>query len=423
MLQFHGMDIARPELKRKKRNKTIAATAAVVTVTASLLIALLRLEPAAPAVDRATVWLDTVQRGEMVRRVRGPGVLAPSEIRWIAATTEARVDRVVVQPGAAVEADTVLVEMSNPALEQQVLEARSEVIAAEADFAALRVQLQGQVLDQRSTLAEIRAESESARLQVEAEAQLLEKNILPRIQYQRSVLTANQLEERLAIEQERIAQFQDSVDAQLRAARARIDQLETMAAHRERQLDALNVVAGISGVLQELTVEAGQRLAPGDNIARVAQPDSLLAELRIPETQAKDVQLGQAVEVDTRNGVIPGRVMRIDPRVASGTVQVDVELIGELPAGARPDLSIDGTIQIERLDDVLYVGRPAFGTPESTVRLFRVDPTDGSAVRVPVQLGRSSVNVIEIRQGLAEGDEIILSDTAAWDDHDRIRLQ
>jgi len=417
------MDIARPELKQRKRIKRIAWIGLAIIAAAFAVIALARLEPAAPAVDRATVWTDTVKRGEMLRQVRGPGVLAPREIRWIAATTEARVDRVLVKPGAAVEADTVLVEMSNPTLAQQVLEARSEVVAAEADFAALRVRLQGQVLDQRSTLAQIRAESESARLQVEAEAQLLEKNILPRIQYQRSVLTANQLEERLAIEQERVEQFQDSVDAQLRAARARIEQLETMADYRESQLAALDVTAGIEGVLQELTVEAGQRLAPGENIARVARPDSLMAELRIPETQAKDVQLGQAVEVDTRNGIVAGEVIRIDPRVANGTVQVDVNLTGELPPGARPDLSVDGTILIERLDDVLYVGRPAYGQPESTVRLFRVDPADGSAVRVPVELGRSSVNVIEIRQGLNLGDRIILSDTSAWDDHDRIRLQ
>ncbi len=417
------MDIARPELKQRKRIKRIAWISLAVVAALVAVVALARLEPAAPAVDRATVWTDTVKRGEMLRRVRGPGVLAPREIRWIAATTEARVDRVLVKPGAAVEPDTVLLEMSNPTLAQQVLEARSEVVAAEADFAALRVQLQGQVLDQRSTLARIRAESESARLQVEAEAQLLEKNILPRIQYQRSVLTANQLKERLAIEQERVEQFQASVDAQLRAARARIEQLETLADHRESQLASLDVTAGISGVLQELTVEAGQRLAPGENIARVARPDSLMAELRIPETQAKDVQLGQAVEVDTRNGIIAGEVVRIDPRVANGTVQVDVDLTGDLPAGARPDLSVDGTILIERLADVLYVGRPAYGQPESTVRLFRVDPADGSALRVPVELGRSSVNVIEIRQGLTVGDQIILSDTAAWDDHDRIRLQ
>ncbi|AKS40528.1 efflux RND transporter periplasmic adaptor subunit [Wenzhouxiangella marina] len=417
------MDIHRPELKRRKRQLKILWVSLAIVLAVVLVAGLSLLEPAAPAVDRATVWTDTVRRGDMVREVRGPGTLVPREIRWIATTTEARVDRVLVRPGGAVTPDTVLVEMSNPTLSQQVLEARSEVIAAEADFAALEVRLQSEALDQRATLAEVRAEAESARLQVQAEAELLERDILPRIQYQRSVLRADQLQERLAIEQERTAQFQHSVAAQLRAARARIDQLADIAAYREAQLAALQVTAGIHGVLQEMSVEAGQRLSPGENIARVAQPDTLLAELRIPETQAKDVQLDQTVEVDTRNGIVPGRVIRIDPRVANGTVQVDVELTGPLPAGARPDLSVDGTIRIEQLDDVLYVRRPAYGQPESTVRLFRIDPSDGSAVRVPVELGRSSVNVIEIRQGLNPGDEVILSDTSAWDEFDRIRLQ
>jgi HlyD family secretion protein len=317
----------------------------------------------------------------------------------------------------------VLVELSNPSLTQQVLEARSGVVAAEADFAALEVRLQSEALDQRATVAEVKADAESARLQVEAEAELLESGILPRIQYQRSVLRADQLEERLVIERERVAQFQQSVQAQLRAARARIEQLETLAEFREAQAATLSVTAGIDGVLQEMSVEAGQRLTPGENIARVARPDSLIAELRIPQTQAKDVQLDQPVEIDTRNGITLGRVIRIDPRVNNGTVQVDIELTGELPPGARPDLSVDGTIRIEELLNVLYVGRPTYGQPESTVRLFRIDPSDGSAMRVPVELGRTSVNVIEIRQGLVEGDQIILSDTSAWDDHDRIRLQ
>lgn len=417
------MDIARPELKRRKRIKRgiwIAAGAVGLVIVA---VALARLEPAAPKVDAAAVWTDTVERGRMLRQVRGPGTLVPREIRWIATTTEARVDRVLTKPGAAVEPDTVLVEMSNPELSQQAREARSERVAAEADYAALEVRLQSQVLDQRATLAQVRADARGARLQAEAEAKLLEQGILPRIQYQRSVLNADQLEERLAIEIERADQFKDSVDAQLKAARARIDQLANMVELREQQLANLDVAAGIDGVLQELTVEEGQRLAPGQNIARVARPDSLIAELRIPETQAKDIQLGQSVDIDTRNGVVAGEVMRIDPRVANGTVQVDVELTGELPTGARPDLSVDGTILIERLDDVLYVGRPAYGQPESTVNLFRLDPVEGIATRVPVELGRSSVNVIEVRQGLRQGDTVILSDVSAWDDYDRIRLE
>ncbi len=417
------MDIVRPELKRKKQIKRAIWAAGGVLGLAIVAVALARLEPAAPKVERAAVWTDTVKRGEMLRQVRGPGVLVPREIRWIAATTDARVDRVLVKPGAAVEPGTVLVEMSNPELAQQVQEVRSQLVAAEADFAALEVQLQSQVLDQRATLAQARSDFEGARLQVEAEAELVQDGIIPRVQYKRSQLLAEQLKIRVDIEQERSDQFKNSVNAQLRAERARIDQLENMLALREEQLAGLQVKAGIDGVLQELTVEEGQRLTPGQNIARVARPDTLMAELRIAETQAKDVQLGQHVDVDTRNGIVAGEVMRIDPRVANGTVQVDVELTGELPRGARPDLSVDGTILIERLDDVLYVGRPAYGQPESTVSLFRLDPIEGTAARVPVELGRSSVNVIEVRQGLTQGDTVILSDTSAWDDHDRIRLE
>lgn len=417
------MDIVRPELKRKKQIKRIAWGAAGVLSLAIVAVALARLEPAAPKVERAAVWTDTVKRGEMLRQVRGPGTLVPRDIRWIAATTDARVDRVLTKPGAAVEPDTVLVEMSNPELSQQVHEARSELVAAEADYAALEVQLQSQVLDQRATLAQVESEAEGARLQAEAESELLKDGIIPRIQFQRSELMAKQLKVRLEIEKQRSAQFQNSVNAQLRAARARIEQLNNMVELREQQLAGLTVEAGIEGVLQELTVEEGQRLTPGQNIARVARPDTLMAELRIAETQAKDVQLGQNVAVDTRNGIVAGEVVRIDPRVANGTVQVDVELTGELPQGARPDLSVDGTILIERLDDVLYVGRPAYGQPASTVSLFKLNPVEGTAMRVPVELGRSSVNVIEVRQGLTQGDTVILSDTSAWDDYDRIRLE
>lgn len=417
------MDVLRPELKKKKRIKQIAWASTGVLVFAVVAIALARLEPAAPRVERAAVWTDVVKRGEMLRQVRGPGTLVPREIRWIAATAEARVDRVLVKPGAAVEPDTVLVEMSNPELTQRVQEARSELVAREADYAALEVRLQSQVLDQRAALAQARSDFEGARLQAEAEAELVKDGIIPRVQYQRSQLLAEQYRVRVQIEEERSAQFKSSVEAQLKAERARIEQLQNMLELREQQLEGLNVRAGIEGVLQELIVEEGQRLTPGQNIARVARPDTLMAELRIAETQAKDVQLGQGVSVDTRNGIVSGEVIRIDPRVANGTVQVDVDLTGELPRGARPDLSVDGTILIERLDDVLYVGRPAYGQPESTVSLFRLNPVEGTATRVPVELGRSSVNVIEVRQGLAQGDTVILSDTSAWDDYDRIRLE
>lgn len=417
------MDIVRTDLKikRQRRRWMIGSSGGIALV--ALTVFLFTLDPAVPAVERESVWMDTVQRGEMLRQVRGPGVLVPKEVRWIAARTNARVERVLVKPGAVVEPDTILVEMSNPELVQQLEEARSAVAAAEAEYAALEVQLQSQLLDQKVALAEARSEYESQRLQVEAEKELAKDNIISQLELKRSVLNAEHLKVRLEVEQERSRTFEKSLQAQLRAEQARIEQLRNMLALRESQVAGLAVQAGMSGVLQALNVEAGQQLTVGENIARIARPDALMAELRIAETQAKDVQLGQPVSVDTRNGIVKGEVIRIDPAVVNGTVQVDVALTGELPPGARPDLSVDGTILIERLENVLYVGRPAYGQPESTVRLFVVDEKSGDAVRVPVELGRSSVNVIEIRKGLEEGDRVILSDTSNWDKHDRISLE
>jgi HlyD family secretion protein len=385
-------------------------------------IFLAMLEPAAPSVERAALYIDSVERGELLLQVRGPGVLVPREIRWVAAASEARVDRVLVKPGAVVTADTALVEMSNPELAQDVSEARAEVTAAEADYAALQVQLQSQVLDQRAVLAAANAEYEGARLQAEAQAELADAGIIPAIEFRRDELAAEQLKVRLDVERERVGYLQDSVDAQLRAAQARLEQQRKNLTLREEQYGNLTVRAGIEGVLQALEVEAGQRVTPGTNIARVARPDELMAELRIAETQAKDIRLQQPVEIDTRNGTVEGRVIRIDPAVREGTVQVDVDIIGGLPPGARPDLSVDGTILIERFDNVLHVGRPAFGQPESTLRLFRVQPESGDALRVPVKLGKVSVNRVQILEGLNEGDRVVLSDTSQWDDHDRIEL-
>lgn len=416
------MDIVRTDLKLKKRRKQITSAAAAGLVVLVLTIFVLQLDPAAPGVSRDSVWIDTVKRGDMLREVRGPGVLVPKEVRWIAAASNARVDRVLVKPGAVVEPDTVLVEMSNPELAQQVAEARTALTAAEADYAALKVSLQSSVLDQKAELAKANAEYESARLQAEAEAKLLKDHIIPEIQYKRSLLTAEQLLVRLNVEKERASTMKAAVDAQLRAEDARLAQLRAALELRQSQYDALNVRAGIAGVLQALEVEVGQRISAGATIARVAKPDELRAELRIAETQAKDIQLGQKVSVDTRNGIVAGRVERIDPAVTNGTVQVDVELTGKLPDGARPDLSVDGTILIEKLENVLYVGRPAFGQPESTTTLFKLND-EGMALRVPVELGRASVNVIEVRKGLEVGDQVILSDTSAWSEYDRLELE
>lgn len=416
------MDIARPELKQRKRRRQLATGAAVGALVIAAGVGLAALGPAIPAVERASLLVDTVKRGELLREVRGPGTLVPKEIRWVAAETSARVERIVVKPGAKVEPDTLILELNNPEVDDQLLAAKSAVIAAEADLAVRRATLQSQLLDQRANLAAVEADYESARLQAEAEETLRDRGIIPGIQAKRSALSAGQLKIRLAIEHERIGQFSGNMRAQIAADQARLDQLAATRDLRQRQADSLKVRAGIGGVLQRVSVEEGQQVAAGTNLARVARPGELMAELRIAETQAKDIVIDQPARIDTRNGVVAGRVLRVDPAVQAGTVQVDIELTGALPAGARPDLSVDGTIEIERLVDVLYVGRPAFGQPESEVRLFRVD-ADGVAERVPVHLGRSSVNLIEIRQGLQAGERVVLSDTSAHDQHDRIRLK
>ena len=416
------MDVARPDLKQKKQRKRLILGAVAGGVALLGLVGLARLEPAAPKVDAASVWTDVVKRGEMLREVRGPGTLVPKEIRWIAAETNARVERILIKPGATVQPDSVVLELSNPEVDEQLLAAQSAVAAAEADYTATRVQLENQLLDQEAMVAGTEADYEGARLQAEAEGELKRRGIVSSIQYRQSQLKADQLQTRLRIERERAAKFRQNIDAQLAASRARKEQLQNTLALRQRQADSLAVRAGIAGVLQQVPVEEGQQVAAGVNLARVARPDVLMAELRIPETQAKDVAMGQRVAVDTRNSVVEGRVMRIHHAVQAGTVQVDVDLVGALPSGARPDLSVDGTIEIERLADVVYVGRPAFGQPGSTVGLFRLDADSDIARRVPVKLGRASVSVIEVAQGLKPGDKVILSDTSAWDEYDRIRL-
>jgi HlyD family secretion protein len=416
------VDIPRPELKRRKRLRQTAFGIVAVAVLVVVTVALSRLEPAAPSVARASVWVDTVREGEMLRQVRGPGTLQPREIRWIAAQTDGRVDRIVVRPGAVVEPDTVLVELSNADLQQQTEEARYQVEQAEAEYADAELKLKSQQLDQRAALGAARTEYETQRVTAEAQKDLADEGIVPAIDYRRTQLLAEQWKQQVEIEEERLAQFSASVDAQLSLQRARVDQARNAYDRRLAQVESLNVRAGLAGIVREVSIEEGQRVALGANIARVYSPDELMAELRIPETQARDVQIGQRVDVDTRNGVVEGRVTRIDPAVESGTVQVDVDLVGELPRGARPDLSVDGTIEIERLPRVVYTGRCVYCQRDSTVSLFKLETGGDSAVRVPVQIGRTSVNAVEIVQGLGEGDQVILSDTSEWDDYDRIRL-
>ena len=415
------MDIARPELKRHKRRRQLLTGAVILLLVLGVAAGLMALGPAIPSVERSSVLVDTVKRGELLREVRGPGTLVPKEIRWVAAETSARVERVLIKPGAVVEADTVILELSNPEVVDQLLAAETQWTAAKSDLAAKRTELRSSLLDQQAALAQAKTDYETARMQAESERVVAEKGIIPAVQYRKSLVVLEQLKYRVEIEQQRVAEFQRNIAAQIAAEQARLDQLANTRDLRKRQVDGLQVRAGIAGILQRVPVEEGQQVASGNNLARVAKPGELMAELRIAETQAKDILIGLPARVDTRNGVVEGKVLRVDPAVQNGTVQVDVELLGVLPDGARPDLSVDGTIEIERLADVLHVGRPAFGQAESEVRLFKLD-ADDVATRVPVRLGRSSVNLIEIRGGLQAGDRVILSDTGAYDQYDSIRL-
>ncbi len=416
------VDIARPDLARKKkiRRSIYGAVAAVVVVLITIGVG--SLEPAAPRVDRDTVYLDTVQRGPMVRQVRGTGTLVPEEIRWIPATTEGTVERIVIQPGAPVAPDTVVIELSNPELEQTALEARLNLRAAEARYSNRKVELESALLTQQSLLATVRSELAQAALQAEADQQLADQGLVSSIQLRQSLSRAEELTTRQELESRRFKMAQDAIDVQLMVEESEVDRLRTLSRLRFDQVADLNVKAGLTGVLQQVPLEEGQRVLTGTNLARVGDPSLLKAELRIAETQARDIQNGQPALVDTRNGVIPGHVVRIDPAVENGTVTVDVELDGALPLGARPDLTVDGTIELERLDDVVFVTRPVFGQPESIVSLFRLNADGDTATRVRVSLGRASVNTIEIREGLAPGDQVVLSDMSAWDAFDRVRL-
>jgi HlyD family secretion protein len=417
-----GVDIARPErlIARRRRQMTLAAVALVVLTLTGFGLA--RLQPAAPAVERATLWIDTVKRGEMRREVRGIGTLVPEEIRWIPAAAEARVERIVLQPGTPVKADDVVLELSNPELELRAAEAESQRRQEEASLAELKVRLESGRLDQKAAAARVQAEYQQARLRADADAELARQGLIADLTLKLSQNAAGELEHRHGIEQERLRIAAESIQAQLAVQAARVEQARAQARLRRAQFEALRVRAGIDGVLQMVPVEVGQRVTPGANLARVARPDRLKAVVRVPETQAKDVLIGQKATVDTRNGVVEARVARVDPAVQNGTVTVDLALAGALPKGARPDLSVDGTIELERLTNVLYVGRPAHGQSEGLVGLFRLGPDGANAARVQVQLGRGSVSTIEVVRGLQEGDQVILSDTATWDAYDRLRI-
>ncbi|PYV96019.1 MAG: RND transporter [Acidobacteria bacterium] len=418
------MDIARPEFKRQKRRKQIIGVTIGIICLGLVTIGVSRLKPAAPTVERSTVWTDTVKRGSMLRQVRGLGTLIPSQefIRQIPAETEATVVRIRMLPGSKVQADTILLEMSNPQVEQAALDARLQLKAAEAALQSQHVKLQSDLMNQKAGAATVTADYSQAQRQSETDKALYDLGVISGLAYKNSKSKADELTTRNNIEGERLDINQKAIESQIAEQQARVDQIRALSELKAKQLDALRVRAGIEGILVDLPLQVGQHVLPGAMLAKVVQPDHLMAALKVAETQARDVQIGQPALVDTHNGTVAGAVTRVDPAVQNGTVTVDVKLTGELPKGARPDLSVDGTVDLERLDDVLYVGRPAFGQESSTISLFKLDADGKGAVRVPVKVGRASVNSIQVLEGLHQGDTVILSDMSRNDNTDRIRL-
>jgi HlyD family secretion protein len=418
------MDIKRPpKSKLKKKIRTAVMIVVGLAAIGGITYGLTKLKPAAPTIDPSTVVIDTVKRGEMVRDVRGNGTLVPEVTRWVPAPAEGRVESIPIQAGAVVDPSTVIAELSNPQMEQQATDAEFQVKAAVADEENLRVKLESDTMTQKSAIATINAQYSQAKMQLDADESLAKQGLVADLTLKISRVAVQDLANRLKVEQERLAVASKSTKAQLNAAASRLQQLRVMAQLRRDQVDALKVRAGTAGVLQQVSVQVGQQVTPGLNIARVADPASLKAVLRVAETTIKDVRIGQNVLVDTRNGIIQGTVSRIDPAAREGTFEVDASLVGPLPPSARPDLSVDGTIELERLKDVLTVGRPAFGQANQTIGMFVLTPDGSEAVRTSVRLGRNSVSTIEVLEGLKEGDRVIISDTSAQDSYNRIRIR
>jgi multidrug resistance efflux pump len=398
----------------------------VIAVIAAVTVGVYRLRPAAPTVERGTVWTDTVKRGSMLRQVRGIGSLVPSQeaVLQIPAETEATVVRILKLPGGLpVKADTILLEMSNPQVEQAAIDAELQLKAAEAEYQSQRMKLESDLMNQKAGAATVKADYTQAELQAQTDKALYDLGVISGLAYKASKGKSDELTTRNGLEDQRLTSTQKAIDSQLAELQVKVDQMRVLANLKKKQLDALKVRAGIYGVLVDLPLHVGQHVTPGTMLAKVVQPDHLMAELKVAETQARDVQAGEPASVDTHNGVISGEVTRVDPAVQNGTVTVDVKLTGELPKGARPDLSVDGTIDLEHMENVLYVGRPAFGQENSTISLFRLGPDGREASRVPVKVGRASVNSIQVVDGLHEGDTVVLSDMSRWDNTDRIRLQ
>jgi HlyD family secretion protein len=414
------MDIARAP-RSKGRRYAVGIAIALVLFIATVGVA--RLKPAEQSVDRRTLIIDSVRRGDMVREVRGPGTLVPEQIRWISAVTSARVDRIVAQPGQPVQANTVLLEMSNPDVQIEALQAEQALSEAQSRLAELRVQLEGSRLSQEGTVATVRSQNLSATQQRVAADTLFAQKLISRFDYNNTRANAEEVGTRLRLEQQRLGLITESVQSQLDAQRRQIERLQAIAAFQRNRVQTLVVRAGEQGVLQELPLQPGQWVNAGTTIGKVVQPGKLKAVLRIAETQAKDVAIGQAALIDTRNGIVKGHVSRIDPAAQGGTVSIDISLDGALPAGARPDLNIDGTIQLERLKNIVYTGRPTMAQDNAVIGLFRLDPDGKAASRVQVRLGRISANSVEVVQGLVPGDRVVLSDVSLPDNTERIRIR
>lgn len=416
------VDIARPSQAKKKRIRRILYVTAGVVVIGGISLGVSKLKPAAPTVDRAVVWIDSVKKGSMLRQVRGSGVLTPEDIRWIPAQTQGRVERIILRPGAQVTPDTVILEMSNPDLENAVRTAQLDYQSAQAAFTNRKAQLESDQLQQEATVANIETQSKQADLDLKANEDLYKENLIPQLTLEQKRGLAADLKNRLEVERKRLAITREGVQSQLAPQEADVNTKKAQWDLRRQQLEDLKVKAGMSGTLTAVPVERGQQVAPGANLARVANPSNLKAELRIAETQTKDIRIGQYAEVDTRNGVVKGHVSRMDPSSTGGTVGVDVIMDGPLPGGARADMSVDGTIQLEKLENIIYVGRPAFGQENTTVTIFKVQPS-GEATATKVKLGRASVSTIEVIEGLNPGDQVILSDMSQYDSFDRVQLK
>jgi len=419
------MDIQRPDIRLKKQRRQWILGGVLVLVLSVVGWAVSRLKPAAPTVDRATVWTDTVKQGPLLRQVRGPGTLVPREdrIRLIPSETEATVVRIRVLPGAKVEPDTILMDLVDPTVQQELLDAELQWKAAQTDLMNVKAKLDSDLMTQQAAAATVSADYKQAKLQAQTDKSLFDLGVISGLTYSASKGKADELTTRDEIEKKRITVNEKAIETQIAVQQTKVEQARALLALKQRQQDALSVRAGISGVLVDLPHQVGEHVGPGTTLAKVVQPDQLKASLKIAETQARDIQIGQPSEIDTHNGVIPGKVMRIDPAVVNGTVTVDVELAGALPQGARPDLSVDGEIDLDRLSNVLFVGRPAFGNENSTISLFRLGSDGKTAVRVPVKVGKASVNAIQVMEGLQAGDTVILSDMSRWENTDRIRLE